>query len=119
VHKNTVPLQHKHQRQIIKNDMKKELTLTQPAAGTAGMYALIHKMAFIVRRPADALRRHYSDILGEQLTMRQTALIVNAQAAFILAVFPVSCPLLFRLACGAWLVSALLKCKNSGIRTSD
>ncbi len=99
--------------------MKKEMALAQHTAGTAGMYTLLYKAAAGVRRPLDTLRRHYSDMLGEQLTMRQTALIVNAQAAFILAVFPIACPLTFRLACGAWLVSALLKCKNSGIRTSD
>ncbi len=65
-----------------------------------------------VSRPIEWLCSYYSDVLDRKLTMRQTWLLINAQLAFGAAFFPVEAPLVVRIGCLAWVVSALLKCKR-------
>lgn len=66
-----------------------------------------------VRRPVQWLRRYYSVALQREVSMRQTWLLLNAQAAFAAAFFPTSEPLVLRLCCMGWLLSAMLKCKGA------
>ena len=63
------------------------------------------------------LTTYYSQVLERRITTRQTALLLNAQTAFFITVFPASAPLLVRTACVIWLISALLKCRKA-LRTS-
>ena len=63
-------------------------------------------------RPIEWLCSYYSDVLERKLTMRQTWLLINAQLAFGAAFFPVEAPLVVRIGCLVWVVSALLKCKR-------
>ena len=63
-------------------------------------------------RPIEWLCSYYSDVLDRKLTMRQTWLLINAQLAFGAAFFPVEAPLVVRIGCLVWVVSALLKCKR-------
>lgn len=63
-------------------------------------------------RPLQLLTLYYNKVLDRQLDMRQVGSLVNAQLAFFMTVFPVDAPMLLRVACGCWLVSALLKCKE-------
>ena len=65
-----------------------------------------------VCRPIEWLCSYYSDVLDRKLTMRQTWLLINAQLAFGAAFFPVEAPLVVRIGCLVWVVSALLKCKR-------
>ena len=65
-----------------------------------------------VCRPIEWLCSYYSDVLERKLTMRQTWLLINAQLAFGAAFFPVEAPLVVRIGCLVWVVSALLKCKR-------
>ena len=65
-----------------------------------------------VCRPIEWLCSYYSDVLDRKLTMRQTWLLINAQLAFGAAFFPVEAPLVVRIGCLVWGVSALLKCKR-------
>ena len=65
-----------------------------------------------VCRPIEWLCSYYSDVLDRKLTMRQTWLLINAQLAFGAAFFPVEAPLVVRVGCLVWVVSALLKCKR-------
>ena len=65
-----------------------------------------------VCRPIEWLCSYYSDVLNRKLTMRQTWLLINAQLAFGAAFFPVEAPLVVRIGCLVWVVSALLKCKR-------
>lgn len=44
--------------------------------------------------------------------------LLNAQLAFFCTVVPAACPFVVRLLFLFWLLSALLKCKNDGVRTS-
>ena len=62
--------------------------------------------------------RYYSRVLGEKVSTRQTLLLLNAQAAFVMAVLPADGPLAGRAVCVAWLAHALLLCRRSGLRTS-
>ena len=62
--------------------------------------------------------RYYSRVLGEKVSTRQTVLLLNAQAAFVMAVLPADGPLAGRAVCVAWLAHALLLCRRSGLRTS-
>ena len=62
--------------------------------------------------------RYYSRVLGEKVSTRQTLLLLNAQAAFVMAVLPADGPLSGRAVCVAWLAHALLLCRRSGLRTS-
>lgn len=65
------------------------------------------------------IRNYYSNVLGYRLNKKQTMLILNAQFAFLFTVFPIECPPILRIICMAWLITALMRCKQSGIRTSD
>ena len=99
--------------------MKNEMALNaaggkaSPAASPADVLA---RAAGKVLAP---LSRYYSGVLGTKVSARQTLLLVNAQAAFAMAVFPDGGPALLRVACVWWSVSAVLKCRRAGIRTSD
>ena len=76
---------------------------------------VMETVANIVRQlqqPAEWLRAYYSRVLQRDITMRQTALLVNAQAAFAVAFFPVDAPLMARVAGLLWVGSALMKCRR-------
>ena len=62
--------------------------------------------------PIDWLRRYYGSVVGKEITMRQTALLLNVQAAFAMSALPVEGPLVVRLACCGWFVYALKRCKD-------
>lgn len=95
--------------------MKKEMTLLVSERNTE----MVNMMKCAVVKPLLLLSKYYTKLLDEKVSVHQTLLLINAQLAFFFTVFPVDCPLLARLICLVWLISALLKCKNSGLRTSD
>ena len=98
--------------------MKSELTINagRSTAGTEARQAGTARGT--ARRMLTAVAAYYSKALGREVSLRQTLLLANAQAAFFMTVFPADCPLPARAACAVWLVSALLKCRRSLLRTS-
>lgn len=72
----------------------------------------LRQLAETVKAPVEMLRSYYSQTLERELNMRQTWLLLNAQAAFLCAVFPVESPILLRAACCVWFLHAVLKCKR-------
>lgn len=88
--------------------MEKNIALKESRRSAWSLGVSVQKF---IMKPVAWLQKYYSDVLERELSVRQTWLLINAQLAFIFAVFPVDGPLLARLACGAWLISALLKCK--------
>ena len=103
--------------------MDNKMTLTANAAETINMAAETMnmsngsaKVASTVQRIVAPLARYYSRVLDTEVSTRQTLLLVNAQAAFFMTVFPADCHLLLRLGCLAWLISAVMKCRDSGIK---
>lgn len=98
--------------------MKKEMTLTANANTKANRPSATDTIVTTVRKALLFVARYYSDVLGTDISIRQTLLLINAQTAFFLTVFTVECLFIVRLACLAWLITALVKCKRGGIRTS-
>ena len=90
--------------------MEKNVTLANNTRGT--MAARVAYISNMVRLPGRWLNQYYSQVLGRKLTMRQTWLLVNAQLAFGATVFPTEAPIVLRLACCAWMLSAMIKCKD-------
>lgn len=90
--------------------MKQEMTLN--ACVTKTGFSITSLFATALRQPLSSLTNYYSRVLEQPLNNRQTLLLLNAQLAFLMAVFPVECPLLLRLGFLAWLGSALLKCRE-------
>lgn len=99
--------------------MKKEMILTASNMETNSRYLLRVRLMTGIRKPLLILCKYYSTLLNQHLTLKQMRVLVNAQAAFICAIMPADFSLWLRAAFCIWLVSALLKCKNAGLRTSD
>lgn len=89
--------------------MEKNITCRQDSA--APSFPLLQQVRNLALRAAEAVRRHYSSTIGQEFTLRQTALIINAQVAFFLTVLPADLPVMLRLLVFGWLIHALLKCK--------
>jgi|GEM_PF-1491867 len=66
----------------------------------------------LVKAPVVWLRAYYSSVCGKELTMGQTALLINTQAAFLVTALPADMPIIARLACCVWLVGSLRECKR-------
>jgi hypothetical protein len=68
-----------------------------------------------VKMTAEWLRLYYSGILGKNITMQQTWLLIKAQTAFFLGIFPADMSILLRFALGIWMVYTFIQCKNADI----
>lgn len=66
-----------------------------------------------VKNGVDWLRRYYSKALDRELSMRQTWLLVNAQAAFFFTFLPAEAPWAFRAVGALWLWKAIAACKKA------
>lgn len=63
--------------------------------------------------PIELLRRYYAKVMEREVSLRQTLLLLNAQLAFALTVFPVEAPFAARVVCCLWLLNALWKCRQA------
>lgn len=63
-------------------------------------------------KPLQWLQGYYGSVLGKAVSLSQTMLITATELAFILAVFPVSAPLLLRLGAAATFALLLRECKK-------
>jgi len=69
-----------------------------------------------ILKPAVWLQKYYSQILEKEISMKQTIMLVKAQAAFFIGVLPTDeCPLSVRTVFLAILLWYVWKCKKSGI----
>ncbi len=101
--------------------MKKNIALQPMTAPTRSLNfsltSLFH--AFVERlthlRPVVALTSFYSALLEENITPRQTLLLIQAQVAFFALVFPLSFSLALRLVFLLWFVLALVHCRRAGL----
>ncbi len=76
------------------------------------LYTVVNLLSAAVRRPLDWLTLYYIRALARPVSRRQTLVLVNAQLAFLATVLPAECPVVVRLLALAWLVSAVLKCRE-------
>ncbi|WP_232369782.1 MULTISPECIES: hypothetical protein [Prevotella] len=74
---------------------------------------LLRQVVQVMCIPFTLLRRYYGTVLDKEISTRQTWQLLNVQAAFVLAGFPMESPVLIRLACIAWFVQALRVCRRS------
>lgn len=63
--------------------------------------------------PIELLRRYYAKVMEREVNTRQTLLLLNAQLAFVMTVFPIEAPFAVRVVCCLWLLNALWKCKQA------
>ena len=89
------------------------MTPTAWTPSTAQIGPMLRQTAALLRWPLVALSHYYSAVLERPVGIRQTLLLLNAQAAFLFAAFPVSGPLALRAVCVAWLLHAVLKCRSA------
>lgn len=93
--------------------MEKRMTLRMntPQALVESLQTTISNMANSMKEPMEWLRAYYSHCMDKEVSMRQTWLLIQTQAAFILTVFT-SCPLLMRAAFATWFLHSLLRCRR-------
>lgn len=72
---------------------------------------VMNQLVTVAMRPLHRLSAYYGQILERPIGTRETLHLLNVQLAFVATVF-VASPILFRLLCMAWLITALLKCKK-------
>ena len=89
--------------------MEKNITLSQSKNGCGRTSSELAGTAF---RPFERLRRYYSDVLEEEVSYSRMWRLINAQLAFVAAVFPAAAPLLARALSAVWLVCSLLACRR-------
>lgn len=75
------------------------------------MNTVMNQTTEAMRRPLMMLTEYYNKVLNRKLNARQTLSLLNAQLAFVVTAFA-GCSLMVRAFLFAWLVGALLKCKE-------
>lgn len=97
--------------------MEKNITLTGKQTLGFGfslsVVAFVTSVAMSFSAPVNWLRKYYSSCLDREISVRQVWLLLNAQAAFFMTAFPVSCPIILRMAFLVWLLHALRLCKRA------
>jgi hypothetical protein len=99
--------------------MKKEVTISANAIETKSVSEALKSYKEVARQIIVALSLYYSKILEEKISVKQTLLLLNAQIAFIFAIFPASFSLILRFLLIVWFATAVIQCKRSGLKTSD
>ena len=66
-----------------------------------------------------AIARIFSAVMEEEITPRQSLLIIHAIVALFFGVFTCGLPFWFNLICAAWFYLALRLCKNAGLGTDE
>lgn len=93
--------------------MEKNISLSASQNRYFSLMNLVSTFVAIVNIPVSKLADYYSACLDRKINTRQTWLLLNAQVAFVMAVFPASAPFMLRIICTVWLIHALLLCKNN------
>lgn len=73
----------------------------------------LSKTADAIKQPIEWLRKYYSIILEKEISMKQTALLLETQLAFAMAIMPADMHLLLRAASLGWFCLCLKRCKKS------
>ena len=81
------------------------------SASEEKIYRVVNFAVQAVRRPLLRLTAYYASVLERPVSPRQTLILLNAQVAAALTIFPTDAPWLLRTACCLWLVKALMWCK--------
>ena len=93
--------------------MEKNIYIKGEVSTSNGQINILNSIANKVKSPITALAKYYSVVLERKISIRQTLLLLNAQIAFVFAVFPVNIGFIARAICCAWFVKAVLTCKKN------
>lgn len=77
-----------------------------------GLFQKLSKTAEAIKQPIEWLRKYYSIILEKEISIKQTALLLETQLAFLMMVFPADIHLLLRAASLGWFSLCLKRCKK-------
>lgn len=73
----------------------------------------LSKTVDAIKQPIEWLRKYYSVVLEKEISMKQTALLLETQLAFVMAILPADMHLLLRAASLGWFCFCLKRCKKS------
>ena len=73
----------------------------------------IIKAAMSAKQPVEWLRKYYSAIIEKEISTKQTLLLLEAQLAFVLSMWPADINILMRTAFLGWFGYSLWKCKKN------
>lgn len=94
--------------------MEKNITLQSSSSlYVQGIQRLAGQVLRIANKPIQLLRAYYSDVLDKPISLKQTWLLLNVQAAFVMTGFPMESPFLARVVCFAWFLHAIQLCRRS------
>lgn len=77
------------------------------------MIELLKRFGKWAKEPVVILKDFYSECLEENITMEQTWRLLEAQAAFIMAIIPASISITVRVLLLGWFASAALRCRKA------
>jgi hypothetical protein len=92
-------------------NMEKDMTIRNASTTESGLESLVNTIAKALRQPMHWLRNYYSQVCNRPISMHQTHLLLEAQVAFVLAVFGFGGPLLLHVGFALWFLYAVVKCK--------
>jgi hypothetical protein len=93
--------------------MEKNMLLVSEQLPEERLRHLMQTVSSKAKMPMEWLRRYYSAVLEREISLHQTFLLLQAQAAFVMAVFPVAGPLLLRAAFCGWFAYAVWQCRKA------
>lgn len=99
--------------------MKKDsMTMSGSAVYSGSLFisVAVSRLRMSSLRLAVNIAALFSRILEEKITPSQALCLVNLMLALVLAIFPVSMPMLLRVVFIVWLGLALRACRQSGLR---
>ena len=81
--------------------------------GLQSLFQGLLQVVATVKQPLEWLCKYYSVVLEKKVSMKQTALLLETQMAFLMVIFPANISLLLRMASLGWFVFCLIRCKKS------
>ena len=93
--------------------MEKNIYIKREVSASSSVQNIMSSIANKAKSPITALAKYYSIVLEREIGMKQTLLLLNAQIAFVFAVFPANIGFIARAVCCAWFIKAVLVCKNN------
>lgn len=92
--------------------MEKELTIYRESNWTQVLKEEKRDWKKLLLKPIDLLRRYYASVLEREISLRQTAHLLHAQAAFLAVAFGEGVSLGVRTLFALWFLLAVLQCKK-------
>lgn len=98
---------------LAKQFVNREYHQFEPSADVKFLIDSIRNAAGKIKVPVEWLRKYYSTVLEKEISMKQTALLLETQFAFTLGVMYPDIHLGLRACFLGWFAWCLLKCKKA------